>query len=204
MGAVTTEGADRIVDLYERHVDAWDRLRSRTLFERPWLDRFAALLPASAAVLDIGCGAGEPIAAHLSGRGFRVTGVDSSSAMIAKAQSRMPEQCWHIADMRALALDRRFDGILAWDSFFHLTRDDQRTMFPIFRDHAAESCVLMFTSGTSDGEAMGTFEGEPLYHASLAPETYRALLAEAGFEVVAYMADDPACGGHTIWLARRV
>jgi SAM-dependent methyltransferase len=196
--------ADRIIGLYERHVEAWDRLRTRTLFEKPWLDRFASLLRENSSVLDIGCGAGEPIAAYLRDRGFRVTGVDSSPAMIARAQSRMPEQCWHVADMRGLALGRRFDGILAWDSFFHLTRDDQRAMFPIFRDHAADGCALMFTSGPSDGEAMGTFEGEPLYHASLAPRTYRALLAEAGFEVVAHMADDPACGGHTIWLARRV
>ena len=60
----------------------------------------------------------------------------------------------------------------------------------------------MFTSGPSDGEAIGTFQGEPLYHASLSPDEYRALLDRHGFEVVAYEAEDPECGGHTIWLAR--
>ena len=40
-------------------------------------------------------------------------------------------------------------------------------MFPIFRDHAAAGCALMFTSGPSAGEAIGSYQGEPLYHASL-------------------------------------
>jgi hypothetical protein len=61
----------------------------------------------------------------------------------------------------------------------------------------------MFTSGPRAGVAMGTYEGEPLYHASLDPQEYRALLDEHGFEVVSYVPEDRACGGHTIWLARR-
>ena len=32
------------------------------------------------------------------------------------------------ADMRGLTLDREFDAILAWDSFFHLAADDQREL----------------------------------------------------------------------------
>ena len=86
MGIVTAADPERIVGLYERHVEAWDRQRSRTLFERPWLDRFADLLPAAGSVLDIGCGAGEPIAAHLLGRSCRVTAIiDSRSSVAADA-----------------------------------------------------------------------------------------------------------------------
>jgi hypothetical protein len=39
--------------------------------------------------------------------------------MIALARERLPEQEWIVADMRRLALDRRFEGILAWHSYFH-------------------------------------------------------------------------------------
>ena len=49
---------------------------------------------------------------------------------------------------------------------------------------------------------VGSYHGEPLYHASLAPEEYRSLLDAHGFEVVAHKSDDPDCGGHTIWLAQ--
>lgn len=201
---MSADCANQIIGLYERHVHAWDAGRSRTLFEKPWLDRFAALLPPNASILDIGCGAGEPIAAYLAGRGFHMTGIDSSAAMIALAEARMPRQTWLVGDMRHLALGRRFDGIIAWDSFFHLTREDQRAVFPIFRAHAGAGCALLFTSGPYDGEAIGTFEGEPLYHASLAPEIYRSLLAEAAFSVIGHVSEDPECGRHTVWLARRV
>ena len=61
----------------------------------------------------------------------------------------------------------------------------------------------MFTSGPEHGEALGIFESEVLYHASLSPEEYRALLAENGFAVVRTIANDPDCTGHTVWLARR-
>jgi len=139
----------------------------------------------------------------LSGRkGCMVTGVDSAPEMIAICQDRLPQQSWAVADMRSLSLGRRFSGVLAWDSFFHLCQDDQRRMFPIFRSHAAPDAALMFTSGPDHGEAIGSFEGEALYHASLAGADYRALLDENGFAVVAHMVEDPACGRHTVWLAR--
>lgn len=195
--------AHDVTGLYERHAALWDEGRGRTLFERPWLDRFLSLVPEGGAVLDIGCGSGEPIARYLAGRGRRVTGIDGSASLIALCRKRMPGQDWHLADMRDLALGRTFDGLIAWDSFFHLTATDQRAMFPVFRRHAAPGALLMFTSGPSDGEAIGVFGGEPLYHASLSPGEYRALLAENGFEVIEFRPEDPECGGHSIWLARR-
>lgn len=198
------EDAGRIVGLYQRHAAAFDRLRDKTLFERSWIDRFVQALPARAAVLDIGCGSGEPIAADLIGRGLALTGIDSSAAMIDLCRSRFPEAKWLVGDMRDMALGMRFDGLLAWNSFFHLTGDDQRAMFPLFAAHARPGGLLMFTSGPDEGVAMGTFEGEPLYHASLSPDEYQALLEENGFAVIAHALNDQASGGVTVWLSRRV
>lgn len=197
--------AERIVDLYERKAHDWaaDRRRQTHLFEQGWLDRFLALVPESGTVLDLGCGFGRPIAAYLIGQGRAVTGVDSSPTMIALCQADFPQQDWRVADMRRLDLGRRFGGILAWDSFFHLTYDDQRRMFPLFAANAAPGAPLMFTSGPAPGEAIGELHGEPLYHASLAPDEYRALLGANGFAVVDARMNDAGCGGHSVWLARR-
>ena len=128
--------AERIIGLYERHAEEWDKDRGRSLFEKAWLDRFLALLPQKASILDIGCGSAEPIARYLIEKGCEVTGIDSSPALIGMCKDRFPDQDWIVADMRTLSLDRRFDGILAWNSFFHLCPEDQRGMFPIFRRHA--------------------------------------------------------------------
>jgi hypothetical protein len=59
-----------------------------------------------------------------------------------------------------------------------------------------------FTSGPEHGEAIGSYGGEPLYHASLGPAAYERLLLVNGFSVAAYVADDRDCGGHTVWLAQ--
>jgi SAM-dependent methyltransferase len=200
--AAMNSDADRIIGLYQRHARAWAQDRGNRLIERAWLDRFRALLPAGASVLDIGCGSGEPIARYLVGQGCNVTGVDSSPELIALCTASFPDLAWHVADMRTLALERRFDGMLAWDSFFHLCPDDQRRMFPIFRQHAGPRAALMFTSGPAHGEAIGSYKREPLYHASLDAAEYRALLNANGFEVVAHVVEDPDCGRHTIWLAQ--
>jgi hypothetical protein len=76
-------------------------------------------------------------------------------------------------------------------------------MFPVFRHHARPGAPLLFTSGPAFGEAVGTFQGELLYHASLGPGEYRLLLGRHGFDVVAHAAEDPGCGGRTVWLAQR-
>lgn len=200
---MTRSAEASVIDVYQRHGAAWAKLRSDHLMEATWLDRFCNLLPAGAPVLDIGCGSGLPIARELIRRGFDVTGVDGTPIMLALLRHNLPGISAHLVDMRQLALGRSFAGLLAWDSFFHLSPDDQRAMFPRFQAHAAPGAALMFTSGNAEGSAIGQLEGEPLYHGSLDPEEYRSLLNAAGFEVVAHEIEDPSCGNHTIWLAQQ-
>ncbi len=197
------DASDRIIALYRRHAVAWTTARGTTLTERAWIERFADMLRPGATVLDIGCGSGEPIARALVNKGHAVTGVDSSPEMIALFRHNLPGQPAELADMRAMKLGRGFGGLIAWDSFFHLSPRHQRRMFPIFRDHAEPGAPLLLTSGPAFGEAIGMLEGEPLYHASLDPQEYRRLLDRHGFDVVALVPQDPDCGGHTVWLARR-
>lgn len=197
-----TKEAERIIGLYRRHARAWAERRSGRPVERKWLDRFRALLPENAAVLDVGCGSGEPVGRYLADNGCAMTGIDASPELVAIARVRVPQGAWMVADMRTLALPQRFGGIIAWNSLFHLTPGDQRMMFGVFRQHAAVGAPLMFTSGPGKGEAIGTFEGERLYHASLAAEEYRALLDVNGFDVVDHVIEDPDCGRQTVWLAQ--
>ena len=198
--------SDQVIDFYERRARDWvgERGRQKVFIEKVWLDRFAALAKRGGKILDLGCGPGKPMAAYLISLGFKVCGVDSSSTMISLARGNFPDHEWIVADMRKLALARTFDGVMAWDSFFHLNCEDQQRMFPIFRAHAERGAPLLFTSGPRHGEAIGSFGGEPLYHASLAPNEYRTLFASNGFAAVAEKMEDPDCGGHSVWLARRL
>jgi SAM-dependent methyltransferase len=198
--------SETVIELYRRYAGQWDAARRASVWnDRGWLEAFARELGRGRNVLDLGCGGGEPVAQFLVGKGTHVTGVDASPDMIAFARERLPDQEWIIADMRHLALGRRFDGILAWDSYFHLSHPAQRAMFGVFDAHAGDDALLMFNTGPEHGEAESTFtfEGERLYHASLAPEEYRALLERSNFEVVRHVANDSQSGGRTAWLCRR-
>lgn len=192
---------DDVCGKYDRIADWFDAGRGRQLMEREYLDAMLARLPAGGTVLDLGCGAGEPLAGFFIRKGFKITGVDGSPRMIALCRERFPAMSWQVGDMRGLALGRRFDAVLAWDSFFHLSREDQRAMFPVFGAHLNPGGLLLFTSGPADGVTAGEMRGEEFPYASLAPEEYRALLARQGLSVLLHKPEDPACGGHTVWLA---
>jgi SAM-dependent methyltransferase len=199
---MTYHHAKQIPQIYERHALEWDTDRSRgTWNDKSWHDHFIACLTGGARVLDLGCGSGFPVALHLVQHGLRVTGVDTSPTLITLCRQRMPEQEWIVEEMQALALPQRFDGLLSWDSFFHLTPDDQRTMFTVFAAHAAPGAFLLFNTGPAKGESLGSYQGETLYHASLDPEEYQLLLDRSGFAVVAHTIEDPTAGGRTVWLA---
>lgn len=195
--------AEEIPQIYERYALVWDTDRSHgTWNDKSWHDRFIACLTPGARVLDLGCGSGMPVAFHLVQHGLRVTGVDTSPTLINLCRQRMPEHKWIVAAMQSLALPQRFEGLLSWDSFFHLTPDHQRAMFMVFAAHAAPGAFLLFNTGPTRGEILGDYQGEPLYHASLDPEEYQQLLDRSGFALVEHAVEDPTAGGRTAWLAQ--
>jgi SAM-dependent methyltransferase len=196
--------ADRVISHYERYALSWDvDRRAATWYDKSWIDRFIALLPAGSSVLDVGCGGGQPVAFAMVTAGMKVTGVDTSPTLLALCRNRMPDQEWIRGDMRTLALGRQFGGVLAWDSFFHLKHDDQRAMFPIFAAHAKRGAILMYNAGLAHGEGIGCYRGDPLYHASLSDAEYKSLLDATGFELLEHAVGDPTKGGRIVWIARK-
>lgn len=188
--------------VYQAVARLFDRDRNKSLMERFYLDQVLSRLPQAAQVLDLGCGSAEPIAGYFIDAGCIITGIDAAEAMISICRARFPAHTWIERDMREIDLGRRFDALIAWDSFFHLPVQDQRTMFPVFENHAAPGALLLFTSGPRAGEAIGETHGHPLYHASLDAGEYEQLLTLHGFSVLLHRVEDPDCGKHTVWLAQ--
>ena len=193
---------ERTIAIYEKHAEAWDQHRPRSLLEKSWLNKFIQPLTPGASVLDVGCGAGEPISRYLVEQGFSVTGVDASQAMIEICKSRFSNEAWMVMDMRELALEKQFDGIIAWDSFFHLKPDEQRRTLRLFLQHLRPGGTLLLTVGHEAGEVLGKVEGEEVYHASLSPEEYKHILGSAGLQEVEMVLKDENCALRTVFLAR--
>lgn len=199
---IADPGATR--EVYQRQAANYDKARSRAMFEARWLTRFGNGISPGARVLDLGCGAGEPIAAWLIAEGFDLTGVDFSEEMLKIARARWPNGDWRVADMRDLQLGQSFAGIVAWDSFFHLTPDEQRLTLPRLAEHLEPGGLLMITVGPEASEVTGTVGGESVYHASLSPAGYAEALENVGMRMTAFMAEDANCDLHSILMARKI
>lgn len=195
---------DAIRAVYDRQAEFYDAQRSRALFEARWLARFAAGLATGARVLDLGCGTGEPIARWFKAEGFRVTGVDFSEPMLDIARRRWPDGDWRQADMRVLDLGETFDGIIGWNSFFHLTADAQRDCIGRIADHLEPGGIVMLTVGPDAGEAQGTVGDEPVYHASLSPAEYATCLEANSLRLTGFLAEDPETNSHSVLMARKI
>ncbi len=151
----------------------------------------------------MGCGAGEPIARYFIEQGHQITGIDFAEPAIELARQRFPGHGWQVGDMRALDLPQRFDGIVAWHSFFHLSPDDQPPVLKRFSVHLKAGGSLMITVGPEAGEVIGHVSGENVYHASLAPQEYTTLLGKLGLNIEAFVRRDPECDFASVLLARK-
>ena len=90
------------------------------ILERLWLPR----VPDRAAILDVCCGTGY-LAGLLTARGYAVTGIDASSAMIEHARASVPAAEFHVGDAAAFQLPGRFDAaVCTFDSLNHILSAD--------------------------------------------------------------------------------
>ena len=79
-----------------------------------------------AAVLDVGCGAGVPIAKSLAER-HRVTGVDVSPEMVRLARRQVPSGDFRCADVMSTTFEpSSFDAVVALYSIFHISSESGR------------------------------------------------------------------------------
>ncbi|KHA53364.1 class I SAM-dependent methyltransferase [Sulfitobacter geojensis] len=198
-----SDPANQTRDVYDRQASTFDAQRSKSLFEARWLARFTACLPPGGRVLDVGCGSGDPIARWFIAEGFSVTGTDFSPPMLDILRDRWPSGDWRLADMRSLELGECFDGLIAWNSFFHLTQDEQRVVLPRFARHLKTGGTLLVTVGPREGETTGTVGGETVYHASLSPAEYATALENCGLRLTGFLAEDPETQQHSVLMAHK-
>jgi len=139
----------------------------------------------------------------MSQQRFKVIGIDASEAMLDIARARFPDGDWRLMDMRVLDLPEKFHGIIGWNSFFHLTQQEQCAVLPILASLLEPGGVLMLTVGHHEGEKIGNVGDEPIYHASLSPQNYEFELNKIDMNILSFVVEDPKCDFQTVLITQK-
>ena len=93
---------------------------------RSGFEQWAEALPPGGAVLDVGCGAGQPVAAELVRRGYRITGIDVSPRMLAIARAEVAGAEFLELSATELQAEAQFDGACVWYAFLNMDPIEMR------------------------------------------------------------------------------
>jgi cyclopropane fatty-acyl-phospholipid synthase-like methyltransferase len=189
---------------YDLIADQWSQERHASGFrEQPYIDRFLDLIEPGAHILDLGCGSGKPIGRYLLDRGFRLTGVDVSLAMLDLARTHCPEAELIVGDMIAVVLSARYDGIIAWDSIFHIPKAQHPALFDNLHRWLRPGAPVLLSLGGSEDEFTAPMFNVEFFYSGHGPDISAALLREAGFDILLSEIDDPSSRGHLAVLCRK-
>lgn len=169
---------------YNRIAKQWTDIRKDSFVSKLVVD-FADKVKPSGHILDIGCGSGLPLTKYLSGRGFRVTGLDAAEEMIAIAKSSSISRAdFIIGDFLDFNTNNKFDAILAWDSLWHFPKNSQGSVYSKIGNMLTANGYFLFTHGNVDGEHIDTMMGEQFYYSAISEQDIYERLKESDFEIV--------------------
>ena len=170
-------------DAAERFV-AWQRGVVGSSRERR-VARLIEALPLEADVLELGVGAGSDTSVALARRA-RLTGVDVSAAMLARARARLPGARLLQSDLLELdAPDGSYDAVVALYALNHVLRDELGPLFARVARWLRPGGVFLATLGARDEPGwLGEWLGSPTFFSGHAPPVNEQLVVDAGLELV--------------------
>ena len=174
---IVRDGYDKIAGTYHR-----ERYRYGNLTE---LNDFAALLPESAEVLDVGCGAGVPVSRSLVEMGFRVTGIDVAESMIILASQNVPQTRFLRMDMTQLGFaENSFDGLTAFYSIIHVPKELHSEIFSGFHDVLRPGGIMLVTMGPDEWESTESYMGAKMFWSHYGPQQSLGIIEQSGFNII--------------------
>jgi len=144
------------------------------------------LLPAGAALLELGCGVGIPTTRRLAER-LAVTAVDLSARQVELARANVPSATILHADMTALDLPpASFDGVAAFYSITHVPRDQHPGLLGSIASSLRPGGYLVAAMGSrsTPGWLEDDWLGAPTYFSHFDAATNRRLVEEVGLRIL--------------------
>ncbi|MFL5929071.1 MAG: class I SAM-dependent methyltransferase [Gaiellaceae bacterium] len=172
---------------YDAMADTWEAWSSQVECDprRAWVEALLTVLPAEAAVVELGCGNGTRETRELARRA-QLTGIDVSEEQLRRARERVPEATFVQGDLAALELEEAsLDGVVALYVFNHVPRELLSGVFARVHRWLKPGGHFLASLGAGDIDGWnGEWLGVPMFFSSYPPETNSALLREVGFTLL--------------------
>jgi SAM-dependent methyltransferase len=198
--SLVANGYDFIAETYlQRYV--------RSAVRDHWFGELIALLPEGSAVLDLGCGAGIPVADDLAGRGFRVVGVDNSARQIELARRNVPTAKFFKADMTTVGFTpASFDGVCAFYSITHIPRQEHAALLRRIATWLRPRGIFLASLGAKEVRNWtGNWLGVEMFFSHFGAEANEQLLRDAGFVIEhARVVEQDNEDARFLWVVARV
>jgi SAM-dependent methyltransferase len=167
-------------------------------------ESFAAMVPQGGSILDAGCGSGRD-SRYFSERGFAVTGVDLSDALLAIARKNAPRAVFLKRDLRHPDFaDGSFAGIWACASVLHLRYGEASSVLASFTRMLTPGGILFLYLKTGEGEhetVEPSVPGASRFFAYYSEDRLRRLIEETGLAVTDIHTNESRSFPGKWWLA---
>ena len=175
----------QVKESWEALSDTYARTRPTDGNDVALLEELAALLPADATVLDVGCGDGQRTLANLPG--LDRVGLDFARQGLELAATNVPAARLVQGDMAALPVaDETVDAITAYHSVFHVPKARHPEVYAEFARVLRPGGVVLTTVGTTGYETTrrGWLGSDAsMFFSTPGKRATRQQLESAGFEI---------------------
>lgn len=195
-----------LIEAYNRLAVTYDENRGLFDMSAVFHDFFSRLGGEKGHLLDLGCGAGEPIPGWFIQKGWQVTGVDFSKKMLELAARYQPRMHRILADMTEFQMpSESVDAITAVYALFHTEKEKHPGLFSGMYRWLRPGGKALFTYATKEYTGAEEFSGyirfmaEDLFYSHYRPHQLFSILKDIGFELLA--ADYRDIGGEVfLWV----
>lgn len=184
----------------------WDEFRKTTALHH-YVKEFEKLLGANSYILDLGCGTGYPNINYLSSKNHKVHGIDISEEMLNYAiNSSYIDTTYELTNFLDFNHDKLFDGVIAFDSLFHLPIDKHEEAFIKVSKLLKPGGYFFFTHGKRKSTVVGHMYDKEFLYSTLNSDEMIQILIDNGFEITESVLDYRDQYGHRelIVIARKI
>lgn len=175
---VVKAGYEVAADPYHAQRDRWHNI--------DLLDQFTKLLPGrEGKVLDVGCGAGVPVAEYFAQAGYEVVGVDISESMIRLARANVPKATFACANMVTYDFPpNEYIGLTCCYALIHVPQEEHQKVVNKFARTLKPGGALLLSVGRGAWEGREEFHGAQMFWSHPSPELSQEAVVGAGFQII--------------------